>query len=71
MANLCLIDNKKGQNGGDVQNAAVFKGVGTTIFSKAPDQCHFTLVLATQSNHVYHINFERHFLQKGNTIHVR
>ena len=48
----------------------MFKGNAAGVYSRTPDQCNYSLVLATLSNRVYEVNFERHYLQKGHTIHV-
>ena len=68
VANLCLIDNKdnpeKEGDGAD-QIGVMSKQASSGAkmhFSKSPDECRFTLVLATQSNLVYHVMFERYYL---------
>ena len=65
--NLVLIDNSRNLGHND---AIVSKGTNGVNFYREARQCNYTIQLATQSNHIFEINFERHYFQMGATIYV-
>ena len=72
--NLCLIENQDRVNHQQSAAAVVRPQANQqsrALLTRSPEQCQFTLVLATQSNHVYNVMFERFYLQKGRTIFVK
>ena len=39
-------------------------------FGRGRDETEFRIILATQSNHVYYISFDKYYLRKNETIYV-